>query len=176
MQTPTVDVASLATLTDILKHDLGVKESYRHMPKWVTPGDPIEAKGAILKWYALAPEDEPVPEEIDRLAHDYLARAPLEAKGLGFVILHRCGRDFYFLIVNTWRGNNEVWETVFYKDGTAMADFAPFPREGMHKPTFCVWELAPVWHEKEAWERFLKSARDDTAAQAWLGDYYAGDA
>jgi hypothetical protein len=84
-----------------------------------------------------------VAEEIDRLAHDYLSRTPLEAKGLG--ILHRCGSDFYFLIVNTWRGNNEVWETVFYKDGAAMADFAPFPREGMHKPTFCVWELAPVW-------------------------------
>jgi hypothetical protein len=176
MQTPTVDLASLATLTDILKHDLGVKESYLHTPKWVTSGDPIEINGALLKWYALAPKDEPVPEEIDRLAHDYLTRTALEAKGLGFVILHRCGSDFYFLIVNTWRGNNEVWETVFYKDGAAMADFAPFPREGMHKPTFCVWELAPVWHEKEAWERFLKSARDGAAARTWLGDFHAGDA
>jgi hypothetical protein len=91
-------------------------------------------------------------------------------------ILHRCGSDFYFLVVNTWRGNNEVWETVFYKDGATMADFAPFPRERMHKPTFCVSELAPVWPGKEAWLRFLKSARDATAAQAWLGDCYAGAA
>jgi hypothetical protein len=174
MQTSTADLVPLASLADILQNDPGIKESYRHTPKLVTPGDPIETNGVILKWYALAPENEPVPDEIDRLAHDYLARAPLEAKGLGFVILHRCGSDFYFLIVNTWRGNNEVWETVFYKDGAAMADFAPFPREGMHKPTFCVWELAPVWHEKEAWERFLRSARDETAAQAWLADCYAG--
>ena len=130
MQTPTADAAPLASLADILKHDLGVKESYRHTPKWVTPGDPLETEGAILKWYALAPKDEPVPEEIDRLAHDYLARHSLEAKGLGFVILHRCGSDFYFLIVNTWRGNNEVWETVFYKDGAAMADFAPSRARG----------------------------------------------
>lgn len=72
----------------------------------------------------------------------------------GFIILHQCGNDFYFLIANTWRGNNEVWETVFYKDGEAMADFALWPRERMHKPTFCVWELALVWHEKGSWERF----------------------
>lgn len=77
-------------------------------------------------------------------------------RGFGFVILHRCGTaGFYFLIVSTWRGNNEVWETVYYKNGEAMADFALFPRDAAHKPTFCVWELAAVWHETKAWERFL---------------------
>ena len=91
-------------------------------------------------------------------------------------ILHRCGSDFYFLIVSTWRGNNELWETVFYKNGDAMADFDLWPRDGMHKPTFCVWELSPVWHEKEAWERFLKSSRDEPAAQSWLRDLDAGAA
>jgi len=163
-------------LANILANDLGVKESYRHAPKWVTSGNPIETSGAILKWYLLAPKEEPVPEGIDRLARAYLARQSLEVSGLGFVILHRCGSDFYFLIVSTWRGNNEVWETVFYKNGDAMADFSLWPRDGMHKPTFCVWELAPVWHEKEAWERFLKSARDENAAQVWQRDLCSGAA
>lgn len=175
MAAPTTDRPT-TQLADILSNDLGVTESYRHTSKWVTPGDPIETSGAILKWYLLAPQDELVPEEIEHLARTYLGQHPLEAKGLGFVILHRCGSDFYFLIVSTWRGNNEVWETVFYKNGDAMADFALWPRDGMHKPTYCVWELAPVWHEKEAWERFLKSARDETAAQGWLRDLYAGAA
>ncbi|CAN5473042.1 hypothetical protein BH18VER2_BH18VER2_10780 [soil metagenome] len=173
MATPTTYHHS-TRFADVLRNDLGVDESYRHSPKCVTPGEPIETGGALLKWYALAPQDEPVPEEIDRLARVYLSQHPLEAKGLGFVILHRCGSDFYFLIVSTWRGNNEVWETVFYKDGDAMADFALWPREGIHKPTFCVWELAPVWHEKGAWERFLSSTRDEAAAQAWQRNIYAG--
>ncbi len=55
------------------------------------------------------------------------------------------------------------------------ADFALFPREGMHKPTFCVWELAPVW-SAAAEEHFLKSARDESAAQVWQSDLYAGAA
>ena len=57
-----------------------------------------------------------------------------------------------------------------------MADFAPFPREAFHKPTFCVWEMAPVFYEQKAWERFLKSARDEPAALTWLNDRYSGEA
>jgi hypothetical protein len=165
-----------AHLAKILKDDPGVNGSYQHGPKRVISGDSIETYGAVLKWYQLAPEDRPVPDEIDRLARCYLTKNTIEAKGLGFVILHRCGNDFYFLIVNTWRGNNEVWETVFYKDGEAMADFSLWPRDGMHKPTYCVWELAPVWHEKASWERFLVSARDEAAAKVWQRDLYAGAA
>lgn len=166
----------MTAIEAILRNDLGVKDEYRHAPKRVTPGESIETDGAVFKWYALNAEDRVVSDEIDRLARSYLARKTLEAKGLGFVILHRCGNDFYFLIVNTWRGNNEVWETVFYKDGEAMADFALWPRDGMHKPTYCVWELAPVWHEKESWEHFLVSARDGAAAEVWQRDLYAGKA
>ena len=100
----------------------------------------------------------------------------LDASGMGFVVLHRCGADFYFLIVCTWRNSNEIWQTVFYKDSDAMPDFALFPRDGVHKPTLCVWELVPVWHEQQAWARFLISSRDEGAAQVWLHDCFAGPA
>jgi hypothetical protein len=163
-------------LTDILRAESGVGADYRHGPKHVAPGETLQRSQAVLKWYVLYPQDRPVPDEIARLARSYLTRNELEAKGFGFVILHRCGNDFYFLIVNTWRNNNELWETVFYKDGEAMADFAPWLRENAHKPTFCVWELVPVWHEKESWERFLRSSRDEAAVQSWLSDRYAGAA
>lgn len=163
-------------LSSILQSDLGVSSGYRHAPKRVTPGDMIETAGAVLKWYVVYPEDRPVPDEITRLARSYLTRASLEARGLGFVILHRCGNDFYFLIVCTWRGSNEIWETVFYKDGGGMIDFELFAREKTHKPTFCVWELAPVWHEQQAWVKFLQSSRDEAAAQVWLDDRYTGAA
>src|ERR1700693_1566382 len=142
------------SLARILQTDSGVDPGYKHVSKRATPGEPLEVSGTLLKWYGLHAEDRPAPAEITRLARAYLTKNPLEARGLGFVILHRCGGDFYFLIVCTWRGSNEVWETVFYKDGDAMVDVALFAREKTHKPTFCVWELAPVWHEQLAWVRF----------------------
>lgn len=169
---------ALATthLTQLLETDSGVDPGYHHHPKRSTPGEPLELPGALLKWYGLHADDRPIPAEITQLARAKLAGTPLEAKGLGFVVLHRCGQDFYFLIVCTWRNSNEIWQTVFYKDGDRMADFEIFPRDGAHKPTFCVWELVPVWHEQGAWERFLQSPRDESAAQVWLADRFAGPA
>jgi hypothetical protein len=163
-------------LARILGTDSGIDAGYRHYPKHVTPGEPLYLDGAVLKWYDLHAEDRPVPDEIASLARNYLKTTELEARGLGFVVLHRCGSDFYFLIVCTWRNSNEAWQTVFYKDGPAMAELALFPRDKTHKPTLCVWELVPVWHEQQAWERFLYSARDEGAAQAWLADRFAGPA
>jgi hypothetical protein len=163
-------------LAHVLETDLGVNPEYRHVPKRVTPGASLDLPRLVLKWYDVHPEDRPVPDEIGQLARTYLTESSLEARGLGFVILHRCGTDFYFLILCTWRNENELWSTVFYKNGDAMAGFALFPRDGAHKPAFCVWELVPVWHEQQAWVRFLTSPRDEAAAQEWLGDRYAGPA
>jgi hypothetical protein len=163
-------------LTEILATDFGVSTEYRHAPKHVTVGETLTLPQAILKWYAVHPREQPIAEKVTRLARAYLTNEPPEARGLGFVVLHRCGNDFYFLIVCTWRNSNELWQTVFYKDGDSMADFAPFPREGAHKPTLCVWELVPVIHEQQTWVRFLGSTRDENAAQAWLVDRYTGPA
>ncbi len=156
-----------------------VDGAYRHHPKLVTPQDGLDLPGARLKWYDLARAEAPVPDAIRRLARDHLvaeARAGrLELDGdLGFVILHRCDDDFYFLIVNTWRGSNELWESVYYKQDTATPGFSLFPRENRHTGTYCVWELGAVWSEKQAWVRFLGSARDDVAERDYLDDLFTG--
>jgi hypothetical protein len=163
-------------LAHIVATDLGVPAGYQHQPKWVASGAVIEPPGATLKWYVLYSQRQPVPEAIVNLARTRVTTTPLEARGLGFVILHRCEEDFYFLIVCTWRNSNELWQTVLYKDGEAMPGFEIFPREAPHKPTSCVWELVPIGHEQQAWLRFLATVRDVRAAQAWLHDVYTGPA
>ena len=157
-----------------------VAADYRHAEKFAHAEPGLALGETNLKWYDVAPDDAPVPLAIRAVARRCLrdaARADeLGTLGeLGFVILHRCGEDFYFLLVCTWRNENELWETVFYKDA-GMAAFAPFPRDAEHKPMMCVWELVPAWHEQEAWVRFLGSARDAGAAQRWLDERYEGAA
>ena len=156
-----------------------VQAGYRHLTKAIAPAAPIELGESVLKWYDIAPEGEPVPGPIRALARGTLRGAadsgPLELDDdLGFVILHRCGESFYFLLVSTWRNDNELWEAVWAKDGDA-AGFKPWPSEGSHRPTYCVWELGAVWHEQQAWSRFLRSARDAAARDVYLQDGYSGD-
>jgi len=156
-----------------------VQAGYRHLTKEIAIGAPIELGGSVLKWYDIAPADDPVPGPIRALARGSLRGAvdsgPIVLDDdLGFVILHRCGADFYFLLVSTWRNDNELWETVWAKDGDASG-FHPWPLEGTHRPTFCVWELGAVCHEQQAWSRFLRSERGPQDREAYLQDLFAGE-
>lgn len=163
-----------------------VPPDYRHYEKQAVPRGSVGAAGSELKLYHLEKPGEPVPDAIAASARAFLAREGVAAAGLaggeagvdcGFVILHRCGADFYFLLMTVWRGANEAWEAVWYRDGT-LADFARFepayPRAAMLRPTFCVWELGVVAHESAVWSRYLASLRADADLARWRDDLLAG--
>ena len=133
----------------------------------------------MLKWYDIAEGDRPIPRDVAALARKGLAaigERDALAGELGFVILHRCGESFYFLLVSTWRNENELWETVWAKPGRGRAARSrPWPLDAGHHPTFCVWELRAVCHEQGAWSRYLRSSRD--AGATWTPtskDTYTG--
>ncbi|MBS0659455.1 MAG: hypothetical protein JSR82_14535 [Verrucomicrobia bacterium] len=154
-----------------------VAPAYRHRDKQVIPGPLLRLPQACLKWYDLAPAEAPVPGEIQAQARAFLTRPEIAdawAGDLGFVVLHRCGGgDFYFLLPCTWRNENELWESVFALDHPG-AEFRAFTFATPHRGTFCVWELGVVWHEQQAWRRFLHSAREASAKEAYLLDSFAG--
>jgi hypothetical protein len=157
-----------------------VEAGYRHLTKAITPGAPIRVGESVLKWYDIAPADESVPSDLHVLARGTLHAAAeaglldLEDE-LGFVILHRCGESFYFLLITTWRNENELWETVWAKNGDEDLGFRPWRLDGTHRPTFCVWELGAVWHEQQAWSRFLRSARGTRERDTYLHDLFEGE-
>ena len=165
----------------VLERVGAIAPGYEHVEKRVEPGPSISVADAVLKWYDVAPDDAPVPDDVKALAElglrDGARSGELSLAGeLGFVILHRCGQSFYFLLVCTWRNENELWETVWAKDGEEDGVFHLWPTEGTHRPTFCVWELAAVCHERAAWSAYLSSSRDDGAKQAYLRSSYEGAA
>lgn len=146
---------------------ISVERDYKHMRKLLTSGEPIVTPQIRLKWYGLHPADRPIPYEVTREARAVTAREiPAEAGELGFVILHRVG-DNYLLLINTWRNENELWETVYFKtDGP----FELVKMDDTHKATFCVWEMGALVHEQQAWITYLFSGRDEAAARVYLDD------
>jgi hypothetical protein len=162
-----------------LEQAVSVAPDYRHVEKVATPEPSLALEGTILKWYDVAPDDAPVPLAIRALARRNLRDAAHDRTlgdlgELGFVILHRCGEDFYFLLLCTWRNENELWETVWAKNGADDVFFRPWPAEPAHRPTFCVWELGAVCHERHVWGEYLCSARDEAARKKYLCSTYAG--
>jgi hypothetical protein len=152
---------------------------YRHVSKVIHPAAAVEAAGGMLKWYDIAEGDKPIPRAIAELARAGVQEAVTGqalAGELGFAILHRCGESFYFLLITTWRNENELWETVWAKPDERTPAFGPWPIDGMHRPTFCVWELRAVCHEQGAWSRYLRSSRDAVEKRHYLEDTYTGSA
>lgn len=150
-----------------------VAANYVHRDKFASPREGMVAGDTQLKWSNIAPADAPVPREIEKLARDFLKEVRV-AGDLGFVILHRCGEAFYFLLVSTWRNENELWESVYAKASADEPGFKPFIVESTHRGTFCVWELGVVWHEHQAWKRFLTSKRAADDATRYLNDRFEG--
>jgi hypothetical protein len=162
-----------------LEHEASVTADYRHLEKLVSSETSLALGGTILKWYEIAPDEAPVPLALRALARRNLRDAwrdgTLGALGeLGFVILHRCGEDFYFLLLCSWRNENELWETVWAKNGASDVFFRPWVVDGAHRPTFCVWELGAVCHERNAWSEYLHSAHDERARTSYLRSTYEG--
>jgi hypothetical protein len=154
----------------------GVDPAYRHTAKLATPDGEVALGDARVKFYRLAPADKAVPDAIADDARTFLPGALDLGDERGFAILHRCGESFYFLLVSLWRGSNELWEAVFYREEgmTGFATFDPAYPAGGPRPTFCVWELGVVAAESAAWASFLASARGAADDRAWLADRFSG--
>jgi hypothetical protein len=159
---------------------IAVDDTYRHVAKQASAGTILSLGSSRLKWYDIARAETQVEPAIHGMAREFLeAEAAKGVLGIdrdvGFVLLHRCGTDFYFLIVCSWRNSNELWKSVYYKDGVTMPGFDLYPLSGRHWPTYCVWELGPIVHEQKAWIRYLKSERGERDLRAYLEFRFEGE-
>lgn len=158
-----------------------IQSDYHHVDKRVVPQAPHETNKGILKYYLIERAQEPISAEIAGKARAFVeveVNSTLLDSDYGFVIVHKCGLSFYFLLVSVWRGNNEIWEAVYYLKGD-MPDFEIFKpayteTSSPLRPTFCVWEQAVVAHESNCWIQFLISKRSEADIEHWRKDMYKG--
>jgi hypothetical protein len=163
-------------------HDLSLlprmETDYEHEERTVRPGDLLPIRNGLLKWYDVYRDDYPIA-----MAETASARAFVQAEaatgilaadyGLGHVVHHQSGGGT-FLLVGVWRGHNELWERVYIRP-TADPEAPWQPESGnLFHPVACVWEMTPIWHERNAWSRFLFSSRDDAALRTFLADQMTG--
>ena len=169
----TVTIGNLAAVGNV------VDEDYHHVTKVIVPRPALALPDAYLKWYDLHRPDQQIRPDVDAEARAFLRAEAgvgrLAISGdLGFVIDHLSGEHVYLLLVFTWRGNNEMWESAYYKD---VRDGGPFrlPPQGTHRGAICVWEFGAVAHEHLAWTRYLRSNRDGQAKRAYVESQFAGE-
>lgn len=131
----------------------------------------IEAGGRQLKRYHISTLDAEIEDGIQKAAYEFLPRLLSEsdeqAPPAGWVVLHR-GLGPAYLCAYSW-----VWDNVVeYR--TAAAGIPLLGCEDEDPENFkllerrwmgCVWELAPLEHERSSWVRhMLEPDQGDLAA------------
>lgn len=162
----------LATLGNVVDDD------YIHVTKKITPVPPLALPDLYLKWYELCRPDQVIDPVVAAQARDFVrdetaaGRLPLTGD-LGFAIHHLSGEHVHLLLVFTWRGNNEMWESTFWRDDR---DNEPFrvTSLGTHRGAMCVWEFGAVAHEHHEWTRYLRSGRSEADKRAYLDSEFTG--
>jgi hypothetical protein len=154
-----------------------IPAGYKYNPKIISPNRLFYLNEAAFKWYNLYPEQKEITDvHIDETKSFIISEIKNGIlnldNDLGYIILHLAG-EYLLLLINTWRNTNEVWESVYFKKLNEK-EYQPNKFETEHRATYCVWELGIVWHERNAWVRFIKSERDEKAKQEYLNDLFSG--
>jgi hypothetical protein len=179
MRIEMVEILTEEKIIDISGLGNIIPDGYTYYKKRIAPGSPLNLKGASLKWYNLyLPESvisyERIMETRDFIRSEISSGELKLENELGFVILHKAG-DYLLLLITTWRNTNEMWESIYFKKEAGKDLYKPMKFESDHKGTFCVWELGIVWHERNAWVRYINSKRDSKSKLVYLNDLFSGE-
>ena len=130
-----------------------------------------------LKVYAINVEGrsvDPALVEVARLAaQDILPQpgiSPPHRYGLGFMIVH-AAIDADFVVIGWWGVQNELFLRVL----TAPPGHAQQLRQhsNMESSIACIWDLAVIWSEREAWTKYVMRA-EGPDIEGYLGATHSG--
>lgn len=122
---------------------------------------PVAAGGRDYKRYYITPEAVGVTPDVEKAALALLPELLPELDATppaGFVVLHRGGDGAAYVIAYTW-----VWDNVLHTRAAAAGQpelgcpdedpthFMPLEQRWIG----CVWEMAPIRHERDAWVRHM---------------------
>ncbi len=132
----------------------------------------VEHAGWRLKRYDITVDGSPVPgdyEEGERLLLGLLPSpaATVDRPGVGFILRHP-GRNQWYIVLNWWDNQNELLQRLLVRSerpGSAWHD-----PKGLY--ACCVWDLAVIWHERNAYVRHVLGEPVDVAA--YLRDVAGG--
>lgn len=138
----------------------------------------VECEGWTVKTYSISARRERVGEETLRRVRRQLPQWLKAAKAqalpkyrLATLIVHE-GREGVFAIVNWWVDENMLQHFVYRATDEHPDDFVLYSDTGI---VTCVWELAVLWHERNAWVEHVLKKPDRPDVAAYLNAHLNAD-
>lgn len=130
-----------------------------------------ETNGWKMKIYSISVLNERVSQEtisqVKKQVPGWLKHSiihPLETYNIATLILHE-GNEGVFALINWWIGENMIQHYVYFSGYDNPVEFTLFSDKGI---SFCVWELAVMWHERNAWVEHVMKNNSRPDFEAYL--------
>ena len=135
----------------------------------------LQCDGWRIKTYSISVKSERVGEnvvtQVGALLPTWLAQHtayPLDSYRIATLILHE-GREGCFAILSWWVDSDMLQTQVHLATDAARADFRLFSDRGIFT---CVWEMAVLWFERNAWvEHVLAHPEDPQGIDRHLAEH-----
>jgi len=125
-----------------------------------------------IKLYSISVRNEHVEEsrlnEVKFNLSKWLEKScayPLDTYRMATLIIHE-GKEGCFVILNWWIGENML-QNFCYLKRHGEPDFQLYSDQGMMA---CIWEMAVLWHERNAWVRNILQQPQNPDVNAYLAD------
>lgn len=130
-----------------------------------------------IKLYTISIRNENVEEsrinEVKVHLGEWLEKSkayPLDTYQIATLIIHE-GTEGCFLVLNWWIGENML-QNFCYLKRHGEPDFQLYSDQGMMT---CIWEMAVLWHERNAWVRHILQQPDNPDVDGYLSDGLTAD-
>lgn len=128
----------------------------------------LEWEGWRMKTYVIQYSKE---EKSDRLLaaaqnlfQEHTPSITEEVYGLGFIIVH-IGKNSNFVLLDWWCNENELSQLVFTSDKKNPESLKPISQSQV---IACVWDLAVIGHERQAWVHHILQKPNNPDIQGYL--------
>jgi hypothetical protein len=137
----------------------------RHLETW-------EHDGWRLKVYGISAAGErPAAELIAAIKRQAASTLPQPAitaarYGIGFLYAHQGREGGGFASVNWWGNENELFHYQYEASADAVQELLPIEQTG--GSSACVWDIAVIAHERQAWVDYVLANEAGPDVDAYL--------
>ncbi len=135
----------------------------------------ISTNGWTIKVYGISIKNAPIPNELIEHAKPNLTKwleksndYPLPTYKIATLIIHE-GREGVFTLLNWWIDENMLQNHVYFSTYDKPEHFEYFSDRGI---MCCVWELAVMWFERNAWIKHVLSKNSKPDFTAYLNETF----
>lgn len=149
-----------------------IKNEYK--PRPIRFLEIYEIDGWQLKIYSISTKNELVGEQLIENSKKNISlwlknseNYKLETYQIATLILHE-GNEGNFAIINWWIDENMLQNHVYFSSFQNPYDFKNYSDKGIQT---CVWELAVIWFERNAWVKHVLKKNKNPDFEAYLHEH-----